>query len=313
MPEAVYIHIGLHKTATRFLQRAVFKHLDSSLFNHNPQPFTDALYRYIRNPTDQGLKDRFNREIERVLQDKRRLLISLPDISGDMYNSHENAAANLAILKEKFPQAKILYMVRDQAGWLLSAYRQSIQKGAFGPIEVFLNFYDGAFRPKIAQRMGGMRNVDALGLKFLDIYQRYAAAYGAENVLLLRYADFRTHRQAVERRLAQWLDIDHLPPSLENEKQHNRSFSALAITLFCGSLHAPKHPPKASPAKKEWQKKYSPMRIVRNLKRIFIRHIFDRIIYKDWDLLARNGMRQLIEDHYQEENKVIAQHARVDG
>lgn len=312
MPTQVYFHIGLHKTATRFLQRSVFKYLDSSVFNYNPEPFTDSLYRTIREPENAELKARYDRECARLADDPRRLLISLPDISGDMYNSHENSRAALAIIKEKFPQARILFFVRDQADWLLSAYRQSIQKGVFGPIEVFLNFYDGKFQRKTAQRRGGMRNVDALGLKFLEIYEDYVQAYGRDNVCLIRYEDFRARRDAVIKRLAQWLEIPNLPVHKGGKKRHNRSFSALAITLFCGGMKAPTKPPRGRQALSVWQKKYSPMRIVRNLRRIFIRKVFDRIIYKDWDLLERNNMRAIIDEHYRQENEQIRKYSQLD-
>jgi len=311
MAPQIYIHIGLHKTATRFLQRSVFAHLDRKAFNHNPQPLTDLLYRHLRNPDDQSLKQRFDDACASVLQqDTRKLLISLPDISGDMYNSHDNAWQNLELIKTKFAQARILYFVRDQADWLLSAYRQSIQKGVFGPLEVFLNFYDGDFKPKTAQRRGGMRNVDARGLKLWAIYQAYAEAYGADNVYLIRYEDFRANRDAVVRWLAEWLQVPSIPVHRDGKTRHNRSFSALAIRLFCGGRTPPKSPPKAADRLSAWQKTYSPVRLLRNLRRVFIRKVFDRIIYKDWDLLARNGMRETLERHYQDENKLIAQAAR---
>lgn len=312
MPAKIYIHIGLHKTATRFLQRSVFKHLDSKEFYYNPEPFTDSLYRYIRDPDNAQMKSRYDSEYEKLATDTRHLLISLPDISGDMYNSHDNSQIALAILREKFPRARILFFVRDQADWLLSAYRQSIQKGVFGPIEVFLNFYDGQFQKKTAQRRGGMRNVDALGLKFLEIYQDYVHVYDRDQVFLVRYEDFRAQRDAVVKRLAIWLDLETLPVHLDGKKRHNRSFSALAINLFCNGMHPPKTPPRGSATVSVWQKKYSPMRIVRNLRRLFIKKVFDRIVYKDWDLLARNNMRTIIDEHYRQENQKIKEYARLD-
>lgn len=310
MAQNVYIHIGLHKTATRFLQRSVYATLDSHRFNCNPKGLVDALYRYLRSPDDTKLKNRFETEFAREQQDSRDLLISLPDISGDMYNSHDNARANLAIIRQYWPKARIMYFVRRQSDWLLSAYRQSIQKGVFGPIEVFLNFYDGEFQKKTFQRRGGMRNVEAYGLKLFDIYEAWAEAYGAENVWMIRYEDFRENRQRVVELLAQWLQVEKLPPPKGGGARHNRSFSALAISLFCGGMKPPKTPPKGVDQLGAWQKKYSPVRLLRNLRRIFIRKVFDRIIYRDWDLLARGGMREKIDRFYEDENQHIEQHAR---
>lgn len=311
MTQKIYIHIGLHKTATRFLQRSVFVNLDQERFNYNPRAFTDALYRYLRKQDSVELKNRFERLCRQELADPRHLVISLPDISGDMYNSHENAWDNLRLMQQYFPEARALYFVRRQSDWLQSAYRQSIQKGVFGPIEVFLNFYDGEFQHKTFQRRGGMRNVEAYGLRLFDIYKSWAEAYGEENVYLVRYEDFRGNRARTEEIIAEWLQIDKLPPAKGGGgKRHNRSFSALAIQLFCGGMTPPKKPPKGVDQLSTWQKKYSPVRLLRNLRRIFIRKVFDRIIYRDWDLLARGGMREKIDRFYEEENRRIEEHAR---
>jgi hypothetical protein len=46
----------------------------------------------------------------------------------------------------------------------------------------------------------------------------------------------------------------------------------------------------------------------RRLKKIrtaFIRHLFDRLVYRDRDLLARHGMREKLENHYGEENRIL--------
>ena len=39
------------------------------------------------------------------------------------------------------------------------------------------------------------------------------------------------------------------------------------------------------------------------LRRLLIQHVFDRIIYRDWDLLAHADMRPRIDAHYAEESE----------
>lgn len=310
MSNKVYIHIGLHKTATRFLQRSVFSTLDGQRFNNNPKDFLRALLNLLRDPNDALRRRAFEDEYKRVTSDPRDLLISLPDISGDMYNSHQNARANLDIIKQYFPEARIMYFVRRHSDWLLSAYRQSMQKGPIHPIEVFLNFYDGEFQRKTYIYRGGMRNVDALGLRLFEIYQIWADAYRPENVWLIRYEDFRKDRRRTGELLAEWLQVEALPPAKGGNTRHNRSFSALAVQLFGGGAEAPRTPPKGSNKRKKWLGQRWPVHLVRNLRRIFIRKIFDRIIYKDWDMLARGGMREKLDNFYEEENRRLEQHAR---
>ena len=311
MARKVYLHVGLHKTATRFLQRAVFRQLDPQQFEYNPEPLMTLLNQCLRHRDDAQARQALEAEVARLMQDESRgLLISKAGISGDMYDQHSGFEENLEIVRKLFPGAHVLFFIRDQADWLLSAYRQSIQKGAFGPIEVFLNFYDGEFRRKQAPRMGGMRNVDALGLRFLTMYRGYVEAFGEQNVFLFRYEDMREDRQGFMARLARSLDIPSVPVSRPDQRR-NRSYSALAIQLFCGSFTAPARPPKPgdkASARLPW---YSPRRTGRRLRRLLIKHLFDRFIYKDWDLLARGGMRQTLEAHYRAENEELKRVSRL--
>ncbi len=312
MSREVILHIGLHKTATRFLQRAVFNNLDSGTFEVNPEPFTELLHQHMRRPDDVALTEKFSRAAAALVDDPRKLLISLPDISGDMYNSHDNYLANRDVVKKLFPEAKVIYFVRNQADWLVSAYRQSMQKGACGPIEVFLNYRDGEFQPKRARYLGNMRNVNALDQRFYAIYEAYAEAYGADNVYLVRYEDFRRNRQGVVDVLCQALGIDSLPVS-QPSSTPNRSFSALALNLFCSGFWLRMFPPRASdkPRGPAWLRRYGPTRLLRVLRRHFIRKIWDRLWYVDWDLLAKDRMRERLNEHYTTENEKIRSAARA--
>jgi hypothetical protein len=309
MSRKIYLHVGLHKTATRFLQRSVFSKLDRAVFEYNPPVLMKLLNERLRSPNDAAARTALQHEIDRLMAtDTRRLLISKAGLSGDMYDCHSNFETNLAIMQEHFPQARILFFIRSQADWLLSAYRQSIQKGMFGPIEVFLNFYDGEFKTKVAHRMGGMRNVDARKLHFLNMYRGYVRAYGDREVFLFRYEDFQKDRENFLARLARSLDIPALPP-FEPERRHNRSYSALAIQLFCGNMRPPRRPPQPWPPGRN-PSRLSPGRLLRNARRSLIKHVFDPLIYRDWDLLARGGMREKLDAIYEHEQVALIEAGR---
>lgn len=302
----VVLHIGLHKAATRFLQRAIFAGLDHRCFLVNPPDLTRTLKRALRIPSEESRK-MVHEAVATVREEigNRTLVISDPTISGDMYSSHMDYGNNLALIHELFPEARILYFVRRQSDWLQSAYRQSLVKGKGMPIERFLNFYDGEFRPRLARRVHGVRNVEALTLNFLDIYRAYADRLGPEHVYLFRQEDLRERPDAVYARLAEAVGLHELPP-LPERVSGNRAFSALAIRLFfSGTGGTPKPPPPSAvdvPAHGPGHRFGRPWRRFRTA---FIRHIFDRIIYSDWDMLARHGMRAQIDAHYAEEYRLL--------
>ncbi|WP_067560806.1 hypothetical protein [Halofilum ochraceum] len=299
----IVIHIGLHKTATRFLQRAVFRQLDDEQFLVNPEPLFHDLRQAVRHPRDPDWAAAAKRAAEKVRQEAggRTLVLSDPSISGDMYSSHVDYQANLDLVSHLFPDARILYFVRRQSDWLQSAYRQSLVKGKGIPIERFLNFYDGDFRARVGRRVYGARTIEAMTLRFLEIYRAYAECFGAESVYLFRQEDLRRSPDAVYARLAEALGIDVLPPA-PARVSGNRAFSALAIHLFFrGVRSAPAAPPASAadtPADGSLPRLLS---LGRQLRTNLIRHGFDRIVYRDWDLLESHGMRDRIESHYERE------------
>lgn len=293
------IHVGLHKTGTRFLQRAVLRRLETDRFAVNPEPLYGRLRDAARHPGDAERADlaRVAAAETRERVGGRTLVISDPSLSGDMYSSHAGYRENLELVAELFPEARIVYFVRAHADWLQSAYRQSLKKGRGQSIERFLNFCDGRFRDRAARMVDGRRNVDALTLSFLELYRAYADRFGPERVYLFRQEDLRRRSSEVHSRLAEALGLSELPP-LPARVSGNRSFSALAIRLFVAADDRPASPRGAERAGAEPAQGRMLRRRVRRLRAAFIQHVFDRLLYRDWDLLERGGMRNLLERHY---------------
>lgn len=299
----VVLHIGLHKTATRFLQRGVFSGLDPERFLFNPPELMSGIKRALRFPAEDIRADaRDAAATALAVAGARTLVISEPTISGDMYSSHEDWRRNLDLVQELFPGATILYFVRRQSDWLQSAYRQSLAKGRGVSIESFLNFRNGAFEARPDRFMGGARTVNALDLRFLEIYRGYASVFGAERVYLFRQEDLRHRQDDVYRRVAEAIGADSIPVS-SKRVSGNRAFSALAIHLFFPGVFSRPQEPGRKHYRNALTERLS--RTLRRLRTAFIQHVFDRILYIDWDLLERNGMRDELEAHYDRENTVL--------
>ena len=310
-PEEI-IHIGLHKTGTRFLQGEVFQQLDSNEFSVNPEPLWSKLRAAVRGPGDRAAAEAAREAVNnwRNSGDNRKLVLSEPHISGDMYSCHFDYYQNLQLIKQLFPDAVILFFVRNQADWLHSAYRQQLVRSPGIPINVFLNHYEGEFKPRLNRRVFGARNLEALNLRFLAIYRQYAAAYGASRVYLFRQEDLKNSSELVKKRIAEALGISSLPFP-PKDKTKNRSYSALAISLFFprSNKDFPKPTEKdIGPKQKRFKKISKPLKQFRHN---FIQYVFDKIMYWDWDLLARGKMREKIDAHYAEENNELKRISRI--
>jgi len=273
-------------------------------------PAVHALYREPGNPelfktAQQALT---------ALREKypnRTLLLSKPDIPGDMYETYREHPENLALLHRLFPEAHLLYVPRHPVDWLLSAYRQSLVKGAGGPIETFLNFRQGAFQSKPAIFVNGMRNVDAMSFPVASIYEEAVKHYGEEQVSVLCFEHVRANKDRVFEHLCKLLGIEAIAVA-EPEKIKNRSFSGLAIKLFCNGNGSSDIKNTADSIPRFVQRWIHRPR--RKLRANLIKHGWDSLVYKDWDLLARNDMRNLLTQHYDAEyNRILTVSKKLMG
>ncbi len=303
----VILHIGLHKTGTRYLQRDVFRLLDAERFVFNPRALTLAVRAAVRNPGDRSYAEAARDAVDawRRSADSRTLIISEPHISGDMYNQHEDCGCNARLMRELFPEAQIIYFVRRQSDWLQSAYRQQLVKGGSIPMEVFLNHYNERFMSRPDRWTHGGRSVEALSQRFLEIYHAFATQYGAEYVHLFRQEDLRRQSADVKTALAAVLGVATLPEP-PRERLQNRSYSALAIHLFHPRTLRRFAAPTAADCGRPARPFHKALRPLTRLRRVFIQHVFDRLIYRDRDLLQAHDMRGRIDAHYVVENAELA-------
>ena len=301
-PLRIVVHIGLHKTATRFFQNFVFSQLRGPNLFFNPLELMNSLHQLYRDPADEVCKAGLIEALAhfRSIGDGKCLLISKPDIPGEMYDGYPEHPEYLALLKELMPEAHILYVARYPADWLHSAYRQSLVKGAGGPIETFLNFREGVFGEKRAIYADGMRNIDARRFPVRSIYDYCVEFFGEDQVMLMCFEHVRSNKERVLECLWKLIGLDE-PPYLEPDRVKNRSFSAKAIERFCSGGAAPKRPAVFSdtgPAHVYWRYCLRPLR---KLRANFIKHGYDNVSYHDWNLMERGGMRALLDEIYEAE------------
>ena len=306
MPESsplrIVVHIGLHKTATRFFQNFVFAQLRGPKVFFNPPELMNPLHQLYRDPANDAGRAGVVEALThfRQMGHGKCLLISKPDIPGEMYDGYPEHPEYLALLKELMPEAHILYVARYPADWLHSAYRQSLVKGAGGPIETFLNFREGVFGEKRAIYADGMRNIDARRFPVRSIYEHCVEFFGEDRVMLMCFEHVRSNKERVLECLRKLIGLDALP-HLEPDRVKNRSFSARAIERFCSGGAAPQRPVVFSdvgPGHVYWRYWLKPLR---KLRANFIKHGYDNVSYDDWNLMQRGGMRALLDEVYEAE------------
>lgn len=197
----VIVHIGLHKTATSFLQRNVFPNLPETIYATNNEFFVPwqkqvvnkNRYLFLSYEGFSGSPWQFNRP-----KIKRRSFIS----------SYEE---NINALARYFPEASIIVFIREHSGWLRSLYKQYLHEGG---TEHFNQFYGKILTPEdlaISTRIKMLRE------KFKNIY-------------VLDYQDLKNEGlDFIIKFFQQTYNLELEGESLDNSNYTNKSVSGMKM------------------------------------------------------------------------------------
>lgn len=131
----IFIHVGLPKTASTYLQKAVFPHLKNITYIGRPytqENFAFNSLQYAENGIydDSQVKQEIDKIINKV-DTKNSILISDELFSGYPFYNFINRGMIAERLKKLFPDAEIILFLRGQCDLILSLYNQLVKNGWF--------------------------------------------------------------------------------------------------------------------------------------------------------------------------------------
>lgn len=218
----VLIHIGYHKTGTTWLQNEIFTS-ESDYFipvsnNKRGQStlardFIFSTEEYLLNSFDDNelvIKHNLNSIIQTSSEDNGRIpVISYERLSGSPHSSGFDSSIIARRIKNAFPNAKILIVIREQDSWMLSNYFQYLSEGGTHGINKYLNTkYDGK-RPGFSPGH----------IEYHFLIEDYQEKFGKENVLVLPYELLETNIFEFFYALGKFLRIEIKPADVN--KRHN--------------------------------------------------------------------------------------------
>ncbi len=238
----IVLHVGLHKTATTFLQERVFPNLPGVRFVHplhTPQPNTGPIERFMldvffRNAACidlDGHRAAIGAWLDRVEQPT--VLISSEAIVGWPIENHSNLANNSELLQAMFPDARVILVVRRQDKWLESAYAQLLKAGFSTSIERTIN-WNPHTREFESYNVGLYKgpNLDARDLDWAAFDRHYRRRFGEQAVLTLPFELFAEDAPAFLRTLYAFLGLpEGEGPQPDTRERVNERWSPLAAGL----------------------------------------------------------------------------------
>ncbi|APZ43810.1 hypothetical protein [Acidihalobacter ferrooxydans] len=224
------IHIGLHKTASTYLQRHIFPLLDPQQLAYNPH----SVFYFINSIFTLDIKDEARIEAARVcVHDYRAanpekvLFISSEAIS--QLSFVQNYAEHLHILKTIFGDAEILLFLREQTAWLESCYKESIKHHFYQDIADFLNYDGRDFRTSDC-RLNALSflNMDVHKADWAALIESARALFPSTHVFF--FEDFRTDALAETNKVLRILGqtpLERIPDAVSNPGLSASSIRAL--------------------------------------------------------------------------------------
>lgn len=171
-----FIHVGLHKTATTFLQRAVFPGLDLNYIPRDHPGIAPALRRICVQDILVFDAEATRDEVLPLLSGRKNL-ISTENLSGSPLFGYVNRDAILRKLHRTFPYARIIIGIRAQCDIIWSLYRHYIKRGGLKRLEELL------------VPLGGYDRLDLETFKYSFYLRRIEDLFGRDNVHICVFED----------------------------------------------------------------------------------------------------------------------------
>ncbi|MEQ1856288.1 MAG: hypothetical protein ABL963_07455 [Longimicrobiales bacterium] len=175
------VHVGFPKTATTFLQTAVFPGLVSPGFVYVPQEASIRLFASLIDDDDTIYNPAMM--AERLLETvgaSEAVLFSYEGLTGHHYRSGFMNRSQIARRLKQAGFDRVLITIRNQFDALESAYKQYIKGGGVLRFREYITFDESR-----------TRYLDPRYFDYHLIYDLYGSTFGPSNVLVLQYERLR--------------------------------------------------------------------------------------------------------------------------
>lgn len=217
------LHIGLHKTATKYFQHKLFNQLRQEGFIYNPPKLVQLICDLLKAKEEHVALVLDALVAEKKCLEKKyiKVLISREIMSGDLFSAYDNFSLVSARLSMAFDNPKIICVFRFQTDWLLSCYRESIHEHHYQSIEEFL-----CIKPVV----NGMVKANYKTLDYPKIVNQLKSKF--TTVKFMFYENFKEDKKSFVSELLEFLEGDwRLVELPDNAVVANRGYSSLGIKM----------------------------------------------------------------------------------
>lgn len=212
------LHIGYHKTGSTWLQRVLFDNAERGFTTETGEPRHALVHDFVLPDAlaydAEQVRDKFAAARAAALAQQETLVLSHERLSGYPSSGGHDRRMIADRLRETFPDARVLIVIREQRALIRSMYSQHITDGGTERLERFLH------RPEPG--LGRKPWFDPAFYAFDRLIAYYRGLFGADRVLALPFELLVRDPQDFVDRLAAFCGHASLPlgpVSRENDRR----------------------------------------------------------------------------------------------
>jgi hypothetical protein len=213
----IFVHVGLHKTGTTFLQEEIFSKLNNVNYIHQPRTFLQKdIYSNIPKvrvsffQPEKTLGD--TTEFEPSISSDKINIISRESLSGAPSVGYIDGDVRYTIadrIKKYYPDSKIIVGLREKKSWLNSSYGQYVKSGG---TYSYNDWFEKVFDDKYLDFDGYINYLEKL---FDDVY-------------VYKLEELKSNPKGFVKKLCDFMEVDIPDYKI---KIHNKGFNERQMRL----------------------------------------------------------------------------------
>jgi hypothetical protein len=222
---SVLVHIGYHKTGTKWLRGVVFDNPTAGFRWLGKDPADHPVRRLLMERPLDFDAGALRKAFDPLLADTEAAglvpVVATPSLSGHPFSGGHESKEIADRLRQVLPEARVLIVIREQRSMIASTYKQYVKAGSPSKLSGFL---DPPPKWRVPAFNFGHFEYDRL----IGYYQ---SLFGRDAVLTLPYEQFVEDGQTFVQRIAEFAGSSIPPEVLERmpSQRWNKGRSALAI------------------------------------------------------------------------------------
>lgn len=214
----VYWHVGIHKTATTWLQNGLFKdHPEISLVNDPKQPWNCPVVSYIVSTKERHYSaDEATRRLHEQAEKRndsatKAIVVSAERLSGHPISGHYDRFKIARRITNLYGDQNAAIVVRDPVTLIPSIYQQMVREG-----------FDGKYEEMIKMSSWKSPSFDLLAYKFRVVIKMYIKIFGKKKFKVLFFENLKSNQKDYVKEWCKTLKVSVYYPENIDEKSNSR-------------------------------------------------------------------------------------------